>query len=297
MNTHAARIKNNHARYWIVSLVLAAAVFFGWSSHADARIVVEGDADFRRDVEECISIYRNTEGIVGEVIQELENSTNEHRITQSPDWSNAPNDGADASNGTGTGTVTRVDKDELENYKERFEELRNKDFCTALLHELWHAVDADRGEWTSDDLDGVNRGEVEATIFQNFVHAIRGVDPRTQYGGVDISRHLGLSAEEAGATTGGSGTGTETATEPAAPPSTGATTAPPSARPKIRIIQYAGKYLPVDQLIVESEGDCGDHYHAASGVVTATDGAQLPDPGPPCGYGAVATTPVLEIEQ
>ena len=73
-----------------------------------------------------------------------------------------------------------------------------------------------------------------------------------------------------------------------------ATTTPPATQ-KIRVIQYGGKYLPVSQLIVESEGDCGDHYHAASGVVTATDGTYVPDPGPPCGYGAVASTPVIEV--
>lgn len=232
MDANVARIKNKYTRYWAPSLILAVVVFFGWSSQADARIVAEGDADFRRDVEECISTYRDAEGIVGDVIRELENSTNEHRITKSPDWSNTPNNGANASNGTGTGTLTRVDKDKFEEYKERFGELRNKDFCTALLHELWHAADADRGQWTSEELNGVNRDEVEATMFQNFIHAIRGVPPRTAYGGTDISNYLLLdSGGEAGATVGGSGVGAENVTEPAAPPSTGTTTTPPSAKP------------------------------------------------------------------
>lgn len=36
------------------------------------------------------------------------------------------------------------------------------------------------------------------------------------------------------------------------------------------------KYLPVDQLIIEDEAGCGaDHWHAAMGVVTATDGTRV----------------------
>ena len=176
--------------YWIVPLVLATAVLLFLSPQADASIVVDGDTKFTDDVNECLDTYKNVPGIVSDVIRELENSDNEHRITNSPDWSNTVNDADDAFDGTGTGTVTRVDKKELETYKESFEELENKDFCTALLHELWHAVDADRGEWTTDELGGVKRNEIEATIFQNFVHAIRGVDPRTAYGGTDISDYV-----------------------------------------------------------------------------------------------------------
>jgi len=50
-------------------------------------------------------------------------------------------------------------------------------------------------------VDGVKRNEVEATLFQNFVHAIRGVPPRTHYG-EDISKHVvigGGTSEEGGA--------------------------------------------------------------------------------------------------
>lgn len=188
-------VKNYKA--WVVPAILFVAVFVLGSSPAEARTAVEGSREFRDDVNECLSTYRGASGIVGDVIKELENSTNEHRITESPDWSNISNNGADESNGTGTGTVTRVDKDELEEYKRDFEELRNKDFCTALLHELWHAVDADRGTSTNDELDGVNRNEIEATMFQNFIHALRGVDPRTTYSGVDISEHVLISEERA----------------------------------------------------------------------------------------------------
>lgn len=66
--------------------------------------------------------------------------------------------------------------------------------------------------------------------------------------------------------------------------------------PMITVIEYNGKYLPTSQLIVESEIGCGaDHWHAASGVVTATDGSQVPDPGPQCGYGKVEDRPSMNI--
>lgn len=65
----------------------------------------------------------------------------------------------------------------------------------------------------------------------------------------------------------------------------------------VQTIRYQGKYLPVDQLIVENEAGCGaDHWHAAESVVRATDGTMVPDPGPQCGYGKVAENPVMTIE-
>lgn len=184
---------------FISPLVLAVFFFVFFTLPAHASIVVEGDREFTDDVNNCINTYRGAPGIVGDVIKELENSDNEHKIINSPDWTNTVNDASNAFDGTGTGTVTRVDKQELEKYKKSFPELANKDFCTAILHELWHAVDADRGEWSTDVEDGVKENEIEATMFQNFVHAIRGVDPRTAYGGVDISQHvvIGFDAPEA----------------------------------------------------------------------------------------------------
>lgn len=65
----------------------------------------------------------------------------------------------------------------------------------------------------------------------------------------------------------------------------------------VRAIQYQGKYLPVEELIVEDEAGCGaDHWHAARGMVIATDGSQVFDPGPQCGYGKVSQTPTVTIE-
>ncbi|MDP2629107.1 MAG: hypothetical protein Q8P45_00175, partial [Candidatus Harrisonbacteria bacterium] len=65
------------------------------------------------------------------------------------------------------------------------------------------------------------------------------------------------------------------------------------------VIEYNGKFLPVSQLIIESESGCDGgqaHWHAAAGVVMATDGSQVADPGPQCGYGKTKDRPVKKIE-
>jgi len=67
----------------------------------------------------------------------------------------------------------------------------------------------------------------------------------------------------------------------------------------IQVVKYQGKYLPVDQLIIESEQGCDGgqaHWHAATGVVTATDGSKVPDPGPQCGYGKVRDNPAFDLK-
>ena len=65
----------------------------------------------------------------------------------------------------------------------------------------------------------------------------------------------------------------------------------------IQAIKYQNKYLPVSELIIEDEVGCGaDHWHAARGVVTATDGTQVFDPGPQCGYGKVRDLPATQVE-
>jgi len=192
MNSYAQKT----ITYFIITLILVVAYFVVLIPQAEAKIVVDGSREFTDDVNNCLNTYRGAEGVVGDVIKELENSDNEHKIINSPDWNNIINNVDDAFNGKGTGTVTRVDKVKLEDYKKKIPALANKDFCTALLHELWHAVDADRGEWTTDKIDGVKRNEVEAVAFQNLIHAIRGVPPRTAYGGKDISKHVIMGGEE-----------------------------------------------------------------------------------------------------
>ncbi len=67
---------------------------------------------------------------------------------------------------------------------------------------------------------------------------------------------------------------------------------------KVQVIMYQGKYLPIDQLIIEAEKGCDGgqaHWHAAHGLVQATDGSIVVDPGPQCGYGKQSQTPVMQI--
>jgi len=188
MNTQTIQLQKSVVR----GIVLATAIFFLWSTAAQASIVVEGDRAFTDEVNNCFATYGDTPGIVGDVIKELQNSAFEHKIIDSPDWTNAPNDVDEATGGSGSGSVTRVNPEKLKDYVSRLESLKNKDFCTALLHEMWHAVDNNRGTRTPHDhkIDGAKETEIEATLFQNFIHAIRGVPPRTLYGGIDISGHV-----------------------------------------------------------------------------------------------------------
>ena len=72
-------------------------------------------------------------------------------------------------------------------------------------------------------------------------------------------------------------------------------TTPPPQTKKIQAIQYQGKYLPRDQLIIENEAGCGaDHWHAAQGIVISTDNSLVEDPGPQCGFGKVSSVPIIE---
>jgi hypothetical protein len=70
----------------------------------------------------------------------------------------------------------------------------------------------------------------------------------------------------------------------------------PTPAETIKVIEYMGKHLPVAELIIENEAGCGaNHWHAAKGVVKATDGSIVSDPGPQCGFGKVKDKPVMNI--
>ncbi len=269
-------------------MVFSGVILF--SPNAEARIEVEGDADFREDVNECINNYRDTEGMVGDVINELEDSENTHTITEGPDWTNTPSNNDAAFNGTGSDTETEVSKERLEELKEVAEELENKDFCAALLHELWHAVDADRGEWSNDKHSGVWEDEIEATAFQNFIHALREVPARTQYGDTDISDHLGVFGEEE--------------IEESESPDTESEDDPEEDNEEeeqstrnISVLIIEDKRYPANQFTVAEPDACGaEHWHAETRVY-ALDGSSTVDPNPnECGFGTTAELQPQEIE-
>ncbi len=280
--------------HWVTVSTLVLVALILMSPQADARIVVGGDREFRDDVNECLATYRNNPGIVGDVIRELENSGNTHTISEGDEWENTPSSQENAFNGTGTGSETRISKEKLEEFKQGIDELKDKDFCTAFLHEMWHAVDADRGGWSDDTQDGALKDEIEATMFQNFIHAIRGVSPRTTYGGNDISQYLLIDDHEIETPEESAGD-----SEPAAIPEP-----EPEPEPQITTISaiaYQGTHIPFDQLrAYSSEGcECCDeaHYHAINGAsVTAVDGSVFQDPFADCGFGKVSENPVVQIE-
>lgn len=186
-------------RFLFIAIFSVMASLLLFIAPAHATIIIEGDKEFKKTINHCLDTYRNSPGKLGDVIKELEDSKNEHRIVSGkhvPGMSVTPNNGANARNGKGTGTVTKANESYYKwlrkSTKILKEELKYKDFCTAIWHELWHVVDADRGEWSQDRVDDVLRDEIEAVRFQNLVHTIRGVKPRTSFVH-DISKHLGLS--------------------------------------------------------------------------------------------------------
>ena len=66
----------------------------------------------------------------------------------------------------------------------------------------------------------------------------------------------------------------------------------------IQAIQFQGKFLPVNQLIIEDEAGCGaTHWHAAQGIAIATDGSQVFDPGPQCGFGKQSDVPIVMVPE
>lgn len=176
---------------WLLP-VLCVAFLAAGPHDANAKIEVKGDRAFTDSVNNCLTTYRSAPGVVGDVIKELELSGNNHQIMDDPEWSTTPGDYAKSEDGSGTGTVVKVNAAKLEELKKTLPDLKEKDFCTALLHELWHSVDADRGQWSEEKTESIFTDEVEASAFQNLIHAIRGVPARTAYGGVDLTKYIDI---------------------------------------------------------------------------------------------------------
>lgn len=75
-----------------------------------------------------------------------------------------------------------------------------------------------------------------------------------------------------------------------------------SAKPKIQVITFNGKKIPLSELTARTGPDCKtgsvetEHYHAKNGQFTkALDGTQISDPGA-CAYGKVEGTNIEEIQ-
>ena len=71
-----------------------------------------------------------------------------------------------------------------------------------------------------------------------------------------------------------------------------------AAEETVRVIQYGGKYIPIDQIHAGTGSECNEeeHWHANGGSVTATDGTVLSDPAPGgCGFGKTRAVPVISV--
>lgn len=64
----------------------------------------------------------------------------------------------------------------------------------------------------------------------------------------------------------------------------------------IEVIEYNGKYIPLNQIYRFAGPECDkeEHWHANSGTVTATDGTVITD-ADECGYGKTKNVPVINI--
>ncbi len=64
----------------------------------------------------------------------------------------------------------------------------------------------------------------------------------------------------------------------------------------IKYIEYTGKKIPLDEVVVKNGPDCNAaHYHARNTVsVKTVDGEIIPDPGA-CAFGKVSETKIIEL--
>lgn len=72
-----------------------------------------------------------------------------------------------------------------------------------------------------------------------------------------------------------------------------------SQKPKIQVIEFSGKKIPLAQLTVGKGQECDneEHYHAKDHTsAKALDGSTVADPGG-CGFGKVREVSILEVEQ
>lgn len=190
------------ARLLILSawaLVLALAVLVGSAAPTQAEPVpcptveyptpggggidVEGDDAFKQKVQKALDeLSKSKAG--KEVLDALKGSDKVHKIkeTNVPKGSgNRPDDMGKAGNGTGTGSTTKWEP----NGTEKYDEDVNRDPTAALLHELVHACDADKGtrDGSVDAGSGIKKNEIETTKKENAYRKEKGLPERQKYGG------------------------------------------------------------------------------------------------------------------
>ncbi len=167
--------------------LLAVVVALGVANPASAHVVIQGDAAFVAKVEACLDKIAASGGQAATNLTNLINSSNVHTIKQESGFgSNTPSNGANAMNGTGTGSTTGWDPSCTGNF---IGDTTKNDPCANLAHELSHAADADSG--TRDPSPGANdipKNEIKACKVENEYRANQKppLPKRNKYGGKNL---------------------------------------------------------------------------------------------------------------
>jgi Effector protein len=155
---------------------------------AGGGIAVDGDDAFKKKVEKALEEIGKTKA-GKDVLDTLKNSNNTHTIkeTNVPKGSgNTPANGTNAGNGTGTGSTTKWEP----NGTEKYDDDVNRDPTAALLHELAHACDADKGARDAgvEAGSGIKKNEIKATGKENEYRKEKGLAERQKYGGKPLPK-------------------------------------------------------------------------------------------------------------
>lgn len=169
--------------------LLAAVVALGVPIPASAHVVIQGggDAGFVAKVEECLDKIAASGGQAATNLTNLINSGNVHTIKKGSGFgSNTPSNGANAANGTGTGSTTSWDPSCTDNFTG---DTTKNDPCANLAHELSHAADADKGiRDPSPGQNDIKKNEIKACGVENEYRANQNppLPKRNKYGGKDL---------------------------------------------------------------------------------------------------------------
>jgi NleD-like pathogen effector protein (putative zinc metallopeptidase) len=168
--------------------LLAAVVALGVPTPASAHVVIQGDAGFVAKVEECLDKIAASGGQAGTNLTNLINNPNNvHTITQGTGFSSStPSNGANAQNGTGTGSTISWDPSFTGNFTG---DTTKRDPCAALAHEMSHSSDFNSG--TDNDTTGPNdipNVEIKACGVENEYRANQKppLPKRNKWGGKDL---------------------------------------------------------------------------------------------------------------
>jgi len=174
------RIRSRNLRQRAAIAAFALFLALALTPAVQAHIVIQGSPEFIEKIEECLEKIAKTKGKPSSNLSQLTNSSNIHTIKESTTTNCSPSNGADATNGTGTGSTTNVDP----NFTGDVGNGVAGELCANLTHELDHAKHNDSGDndFTSTGHNGIPTAEIEACDTENEYRSANGLPPRTHYG-------------------------------------------------------------------------------------------------------------------